>query len=729
MHGVSGRRRRFPSHPKLPPYAGRCAFLLRRLLLSALPFSATKGVALSANPQRGRIRKKLKRFAIHPVAVIVERFKLTPVSPVAPGRLPGFPGPSPLFLRVASSAVVMKPYGRLSHFGLAALVAGLVAISFLATHASAADDVCGNKDCGTDAECIATADGTAVCQCFDGSNFSDLDKTCDGDVCGNTDCGTDATCAVTDDGTAECQCSDGSVFDESDKTCYGGPCATKDCGPDGVCTVRGDGTAECGCRHGYAFDDSDQTCYAPFLRTTLRLQVKGPGLDLGFTEDQNFPTSQPAERASGTTTCADLTPSSDLGISGSAGSFRGDIRITVVWNASNVAAAGNGMCKSVAFHSEPGCTDKPGLTITRPARVGRYYPVTERTVKAMDMPQSVSCEITTCHKDCGAAECVVKDGKAQCKCPWGFVFNEAEKMCSNKSFTSDSDPCKTGTLKCAKNSTCVVKSGQGMCECDAGYTKTGAQCTAICKPACPVNAQCMVVRGMPVCECKRGFKLETSKCTPVCNPTCPANAECKVVKGNPACQCKAGFRMANNKCTPVCQASCPANAQCKVVGGSAQCQCNSGFQMHNSKCTPVCQPSCPANAQCKVVGGRALCQCNGGFQMQNSKCTPVCQPSCPANAQCKVVGGRAQCQCNAGFQMQNSKCTPVCQASCPANAQCKVVGGRAQCQCKSGFQMQNSKCTPVCQPSCPANAQCKVVGGKAACQCKAGFRMQNNKCT
>ncbi|CAI5526300.1 unnamed protein product, partial [Closterium sp. Naga37s-1] len=50
-------------------------------------------------------------------------------------------------------------------------------------------------------------------------------------------------------------------------------------------------------------------------------------------------------------------------------------------------------------------------------------------VKATYSPQSVGCNLTTCHKDCGAAECVVKDGQQQCQCPEGLVFNAAKKLC------------------------------------------------------------------------------------------------------------------------------------------------------------------------------------------------------------------------------------------------------------------------------------------------------------
>ncbi|CAI7823775.1 unnamed protein product, partial [Closterium sp. NIES-54] len=79
----------------------------------------------------------------------------------------------------------MKPRGQRPsglHVGLAAFVAVLVAMCFLATHASAQDDACGNK-CGTDAKCDVAADGTGgKCKCLDGSTFNDVDNTCAGGV-------------------------------------------------------------------------------------------------------------------------------------------------------------------------------------------------------------------------------------------------------------------------------------------------------------------------------------------------------------------------------------------------------------------------------------------------------------------------------------------------------------------------------------------------------------------
>ncbi|CAI7891188.1 unnamed protein product, partial [Closterium sp. NIES-54] len=438
------------------------------------------------------------------------------------------------------------------------------------------------------------------------------------------DCGT-AECVVKD-GKPQCQCPWGFVFNEAEKICdktnpNSDRCASLDCGSNGgFCEVTDRGP-ECRCLYGLEFDEFDQTCYAPYIQTTVQLQLQAQvnGRQRSYADNVNFTTNGPAEQLSGTIVCTNLTSSFSL---------RGDTKISIGWSSFQSSGKGNGMCKSVSFHSNPGCTDKPGLTIARPAKDGGSYRKSERTVKATDLPRSVGCEITTCHKDCGAAECAVKDGKPRCECPWSLVFNEAEKSCRNETRPAASDPCKTGTLRCDKNSTCVLKNGQGMCQCKAGYTKTSGVCTAICTPACPVNAQCTVVGGMAQCQCKAGYKMDnTRQCTPIpmCSSACPANARCKMVQGTAQCQCNSGYKMDKNKCTPipVCSSACPANARCKMVQGTAQCQCNSGYKMDKNKCTPipVCSSACPANARCKMVQGTAQCQCKSGYKMDRNKCT------------------------------------------------------------------------------------------------------------
>ncbi|CAI5963852.1 unnamed protein product [Closterium sp. NIES-65] len=106
----------------------------------------------------------------------------------------------------------------------------------------------------------------------------------------------------------------------------------------------------------------------------------------------------------------------------------------------------------------------------------------------------------TCDKDCGSAECVLKDRTAQCKCPGSLVFDEANMACSEKAPAPAKDPCKARTVKCGKNFKCVVKNGQkAACECETGYTKRNNQCIAMCK-ACTVNAQCVVMGGVAGCH-------------------------------------------------------------------------------------------------------------------------------------------------------------------------------------------------------------------------------------
>ncbi|CAI6003578.1 unnamed protein product [Closterium sp. NIES-65] len=460
----------------------------------------------------------------------------------------------------------MDRCGRPSAAGLVALVAGLAAISLLATQASA-------------------------------------------DACATVDCGLDAYCSAADDGSTECLCGViGYAFNEATKTCID-PCPSVQCPEKAECVARG-GKGECECELGYIMQNG--ACTDGLLQTGV--EVEG----LNYLSLLTFESPVPMAQATGATACTNV---SDPGGS--------NTRITVEWTSIGVYTVGNGMCKSVSFHADPVCADKPGLTIARPGltKVGGFFPVTTRTVKAAP-PQSVSCEITTCHKDCGSAECVVKGGVSQCKCPWSFVFDDALKRCTNKSPSSTDTDASEGadlceSVKCARNSQCVVRNGQPMCECHAGYTKVNkGLCTAICKPDCPANGQCMVVGGKPVCRCKAGFRQDKSTCTPVCKPACRANAQCMAVKGKPMCQCNTGFKSVNNKCTPVCKPSCGADSQCVAVRGKPMCQCNTGFKPVNNKCTPVCKPACGANSQCMAVRGKPMCQCSSGFQLVNSKCTP-----------------------------------------------------------------------------------------------------------
>ncbi|CAI5482316.1 unnamed protein product [Closterium sp. Yama58-4] len=75
----------------------------------------------------------------------------------------------------------MNPCARLSRLGLpTALVAGLVVICFLATHASAAvGDPCAGVDCGVEASCAGLSPTETFCDCHqEDLVFNEADKTC-----------------------------------------------------------------------------------------------------------------------------------------------------------------------------------------------------------------------------------------------------------------------------------------------------------------------------------------------------------------------------------------------------------------------------------------------------------------------------------------------------------------------------------------------------------------------
>ncbi|CAI5482329.1 unnamed protein product [Closterium sp. Yama58-4] len=328
----------------------------------------------------------------------------------------------------------MKPCARLSGLcGLAALVAGVVAISFLATLASAAADPCASMDCG-EATCYFDEEVGAFCDCKNGFEFVKDQKTCV-DPCPKMDCG-EATCKIDVDFGANCVCKDGLVFDDNHKTCVD-PCAGGVCGVEASCHALAPTEFLCLChKRGYSFNDADKTCFAPLARTTV--QARGYGVGSAV-----FLSPLPAEQASasGTIVCGNL----EVMLQGSA-------TITAVWNASNFAspmddAPSNAMCKSLSFYGESYCTKKLGFTIARPAKKGSSYPVTKKTVKGIKSLLSVGCEITLCENDCGTAKCVVKEGQPQCQCPEGLVFNAAKKLCLDPSL---SPPRRAGGGK-AKN--------------------------------------------------------------------------------------------------------------------------------------------------------------------------------------------------------------------------------------------------------------------------------------
>ncbi|CAI7930615.1 unnamed protein product [Closterium sp. NIES-54] len=264
----------------------------------------------------------------------------------------------------APSAVAMKPCARLPGLcGLAALVAGLVAISFLATHARAAGkDLCVNLDCG-EATCTIDEDVGAFCECTGGFEFDKVHKTCV-DPCPKMDCG-EATCKINVDFGADCVCKDGFVFDETRKTCVD-PCAGGVCGVEASCSALAPTEFLCNCnKEGFAFNEADKTCFAPLARTTVALKARGFAVT-----DASFLSPLPAEQAGGTTVCGNLDVM-----------LQGNTKISVVWNASNPVSHGddapsNAMCKSLSFYAESFCKEKLGFKIARPAKKGSSYPVT-----------------------------------------------------------------------------------------------------------------------------------------------------------------------------------------------------------------------------------------------------------------------------------------------------------------------------------------------------------------
>ncbi|CAI5480718.1 unnamed protein product [Closterium sp. Yama58-4] len=208
----------------------------------------------------------------------------------------------------------MARCGRPSVAGVVALVAGLAAISLLATHASA--DACASVDCGADAYCLAREDGPPVCLCnYAGYAFNHTSKTCTGEWWG---CGR----AV------------------------------------GVWCVAQDGQAQCQCPGLYIMQNG--TCTDGLLQTVVQVEGRD-SMDL-----LSFESPVPMPLATGAIACSSI---SDLGGS--------TTKIQVGWTGYADFTAGKGMCKSVSFHADPLCAENPGLTIARPAMLRNAFPDTK----------------------------------------------------------------------------------------------------------------------------------------------------------------------------------------------------------------------------------------------------------------------------------------------------------------------------------------------------------------
>ncbi|CAI5503720.1 unnamed protein product, partial [Closterium sp. Naga37s-1] len=224
-------------------------------------------------------------------------------------------------------------------------------------------------------------------------------------ACASVECGSDAYCLAPDDGPPVCLCSfAGYAFNETSKTCTD-PCEAVQC-PETTQCVAQDGQAQCQCPGLYIMQNG--TCTEAALRallasslnpphtppscpfiplscpsaTTSRrratptvprppwpdgelqtvVQVEGvDNMDL-----LSFQSPVPMARATGAIACTNI---SDLG-----GSIT---KIEVGWKGYEDFTAGKGMCKSVSFHADSACAEKPGLTIARPAMLRNAFPDTK----------------------------------------------------------------------------------------------------------------------------------------------------------------------------------------------------------------------------------------------------------------------------------------------------------------------------------------------------------------
>ncbi|CAI5482293.1 unnamed protein product [Closterium sp. Yama58-4] len=366
---------------------------------------------------------------------------------------------------------------------------------------------CSNTGCLANGFCFMNKDNQPECACNEGLVPSDSEMACvppDLNIPPPTEnptpscnkvCPSDAQCIVISDNTFSCQCTaNGFTFSEADQQCHDQntsptnptptPSCNKVCPSDAKCIVLAEDTFSCQCNtDGFTFSEADQQCHALSAGPAT---PTAPSAEPATPTETATPTAPSAEPATPTETATPAAPSAEPATPTAPSAEPATPTAPSAEPATPTAPSAE-PATPTAPSAEPATPTAPSAEPATPTETATpaapsAEPATPTAPSAEPAtPTAPSAEPATptapCSKDCGSAKCVVEEGKAQCKCPLGLVFNEAEKTCSNAYYTPAADPCKAGTVKCGKNSKCVVRDGKACCECDAGYTKRNGHCT------------------------------------------------------------------------------------------------------------------------------------------------------------------------------------------------------------------------------------------------------------
>ncbi|XP_022241755.1 fibropellin-1-like [Limulus polyphemus] len=450
-------------------------------------------------------------------------------------------------------------------------------------------DVCKEKQCGPNAECIAS-NHQAQCKCK--SNFEgDGDNVIEGckpvDKCKtNGDCPDKDICKLNQNGIKDCI-----------SACLGTPC-----GPNTVCAaVRH--RAQCTCENGYTGD--------PYK---LNIGCTPIPPHICDSNDACPPNAICQPSSNGIRDCYDACA-----------------EIVCGPNAQCVSTDHKHVCTCIkGFIGDPN-NHTHGCIV--PHQCDDDEDCDSDKVCRVDSDKVRKCVLVCVYAECGAsAVCQAENHQPLCICPEGTTGNP-----------NDSDNgCQTIPNICENDSDCIE---DHVCRLNENGI---LDCIDACKfVSCGPNALCKPRNTEIICECEPDHEGDPYNLVNGCKP--PIKDECKQDTDCASSQdlCKpdnSGIK----KCVDACRfSSCGTNSECVVIDHVHRCQCKPGFVKDPTNflaCISKEPDQCKEDIQCPTF---QTCKPNN---LGTLKCAEICLDfTCTPNSECIAINHKGQCKCKEGF--------------------------------------------------------------------------------
>ncbi|XP_022245556.1 fibrillin-1-like, partial [Limulus polyphemus] len=582
-------------------------------------------------------------------------------------------------------------------------------------------DVCKDKQCGSNAECIAS-NHQAQCTCkpgFEGDG-NNLQKGClPLDKCKtNGQCPDKDICKLNENGIKDCI-----------PACLG-----MLCGPNTVCTASNH-RAQCTCQPGYTGNPYDQDTGCSSIPPHVC-----------DTDDSCPPNAVCRPASDGIRNCYDACAETVCG-----------------QNAQCISTNHHPVCTCIeGFNGDP-YNQTVGCVV--PHQCDADENCDPDKVCREDLDKVRKCVLICVYAKCKpSATCQANSHQAVCVCPEGTTGDPSDvctslpNVCEDDSDCSENDVCRPteiGTLDCfdacnfitcGPNAMCKLENSEIICECKPDHKGDPYNLVNGCKP--PTNDECEqdtdCKHSQDVCKPDNsGIK----HCVDACRfASCGANSDCIVIDHIHRCQCKPGFVKDPNNflaCIPQEPDQCKEDNQCPTF---QNCKPNN---LGTLKCAEICIDfTCIPNSECIAINHKGQCKCKEGYTGDPNKrdgCAPIIQHECETSNDCLSMSH----DCQADSE-DVRRCVDACEHfHCGPNAVCVAQNHNAECLCPPGLfdgdpydlaqgcqKVECLKdehcdsnracahqhyCYDPCVNNCAVHAVCLVENHKAVCHCRPGY--------